>query len=134
VVTVTARYDLAVVPSASPQAQGVGPFRVDGPFGCFADRLLALELPDLPLDRRTSTVAFVCRRADLAPTPLRMGIAVLTIGVGAARRTAGLERTTSFLQRTSLPFVAELARMVRSLGFTFVWETWPTTSPTGAPP
>jgi hypothetical protein len=134
VVTVPARYDLAVVPSASPQAPGVGPFRVDGPFGSFADRLLEIELPDLPADRRTSTVAFVCRRAELAPSPLRMGIALLTIGVGAAQRTAGLERTTSFLQCTSLPFVAELARMVRSLGFAFVWETWPTTSPTGATP
>jgi hypothetical protein len=32
-----------------------------------------------------------------------------------------------------LPLVGELARLIRSLGFAFVWETWPDSSPTGAP-
>ena len=75
----------------------------------------------------------MCRRADQVPSPLRIGVVTLTVATGVGQRTLGDERTTRFLRSTSLPFVAELARMVRSLGFTYVWETWPDTSPTGAP-
>lgn len=105
---------------------------IDGPFGAFADRLLALELPDLPDGRRIETVAFVCGRCDRVPSPLKLGLATLTVAVGLSARVFGTDRTTTFLQSTSLPFVGELARIVRSLGFTFVWESWPATSPTGA--
>lgn len=105
---------------------------IKGPFGAFSDRLLALELPDLPNDRRAETVSFVCGRCQTVPSPLKLGIATLTIAVGLSQRVLGNDRTTVFLQGTSLPFVGELARIVRSLGFTFVWETWPATSPTGA--
>lgn len=103
-----------------------------GSFGRFADDLLSVELPDLPAERRTETVAFVCRRATQIPTPLRLGLTALTLGLGVQQRVGGRARTTGFLRRTSLPFVGELARLVRSLGFTYVWETWPSTSPTGA--
>lgn len=99
----------------------------------FADSLLAVELPDLPDERRCTTVEFVCRRAGEVPTPLRLGVIALSLAAGVAQRLAGVERTTAFLRATTLPFVGELARMVRSLGMTFVWETWPATSPTGAP-
>ena len=105
---------------------------VEGPFGTFADRLLELELPDLPTDRRADTVAFVCRRCDDVPSPLKLGIGTLTVAVGLSERALGIDRTTRFLQTTSVPFVGELARMVRSLGFAFIWESWPTTSPTGS--
>ena len=109
------------------------PLSVEGGFGVFADSLLASELPDLPAERRDDTVAFVCGRAREVPTPLRLGVMALSFGAALGHRFAGVDRTTAFLQVTSLPFVGELSRMVRSLGFTFVWETWPTTSPTGAP-
>ena len=105
----------------------------DGPFGLFADRLITLELPDLPPSARLETVAFVCRRASQVPSPLRLGVMVLTLGVGVAQRLAGIDRTTRFLRNSTLPFVGELPRMVRSLGFAYVWETWPDTSPTGSP-
>ena len=108
------------------------PLSVAGGFGIFADALLATELPDLPPDRREATVAFVCRRAQEVPTPLRIGVTLLSIGTAVAQRVAGVDRTTTFLRATTVPFVGELARMVRSLGFAFVWETWPATSPTGA--
>lgn len=108
------------------------PLGVEGPFGLFADDVISRELPDLPIDRRAATVAFVCRRAHEVPTPLRIGVTVLALAAGLARRLLGADRTTAFLQRTSLPFVGELARMVRSLGFAFIWETWPATTPTGA--
>lgn len=108
------------------------PLRPGGSFGRFADQLLAHELPDLSDSRRTETVAFVCRRTDQVPTPLRLGIIGLTIGLGVGQRVVGDERTTRFLRSTSVPFVGELARMVRSLAFAYVWETWPATTPSGA--
>ena len=59
-------------------------------------------------------------------------VTILVLALGVARRVVGPERVTAFLCSTRLPLVGELARLVRSLGFTFVWETWPDTSPTGA--
>lgn len=97
----------------------------------FADHLLQLELPELADERRRSTVAFVCRRADQLPSPLKLGVGGLSTILGVAQRIAGVDRTTRFVQHTALPFVGELARMVRSLGFAYVWETWPDTLPTG---
>jgi hypothetical protein len=108
------------------------PLNVEGGFGVFADALLSSELPDLPADRRAQTVVFVCRRARELPTPLRLGVIGLAVGTAAAQRLAGVDRTTAFLRTTTLPFVGELARMVRSLGVAFIWETWPATGPTGA--
>jgi hypothetical protein len=90
------------------------------------------ELPYLPAARRTETVAFVCRRAAQVPTPLRLGLIGLALAVGVAQRMLGPSRTVAFLRGTSLPFVGELARLVRSLGFTYVWETWPSTTASGA--
>lgn len=109
------------------------PLSVEGGFGVFADALLTVELPDLPTDRRTTTVEFVCRRAREMPTPLRLGVVTLSAAAGIGQRLLGVDRTTALLRATTLPFVGELARMVRSLGMAFVWETWPSTSPTGAP-
>jgi hypothetical protein len=104
----------------------------EGPFGLFADRLLTLELPALPDSSRSDTVAFVCRRADQVPSPLRLGVMMLSVGVGIGQRVLGIDRTTSLLRDTTLPLVGELARMVRSLGFAYIWETWPDTLATGS--
>lgn len=109
------------------------PLRPSGPFGHFADRLLTIELPGLPADRRHDTVDFVCRRADRIPAPLRLGLVALTAVVGASQRFVGEDRTATFLTRTSLPLVGELPRMVRSLAFAYVWETWPRTRADGGP-
>jgi len=109
------------------------PLDLDGGFGVFADALLSAELPDLPTDRRQASVEFVCRRARVVPTPLRAGLTVLAFATSLAQRLLGLERTTTFLRHTRLPLVGELSRMVRSLAFAYVWETWPATNPTGAP-
>lgn len=111
----------------------VSPLSPDGAFGRFADQLLELELPDLPSDRRHDTVAFVSRRAQQVPTPLRVGIIGLSVATAIGRRVVGDDTTVRFFRRTRLPLVAELARMVRSLGFAYVWETWPSTTPLGAP-
>jgi hypothetical protein len=107
---------------------------VDGPFGRFADRLLRIELPQLPPRRLAETVAFVSRRARATPGPLRSGVVALALGVQLSERFVDPGATTQFLRRTTLPFVGELARMVRSLAFAYVWESWPDTAPDGASP
>jgi hypothetical protein len=116
----------------STRSRPTQPLGVDGPFAAFADELLSRELPDLDVARRTDTVDFVCRRVQALPTPLLLGVTMLVLAMGSARRFAGPGRVTSFLCSTHLPLIGELARLVRSLGFTFVWETWPDTNPTGA--
>ena len=103
----------------------------DGGLGQFADHLLTIELPDLPPDAREDTVAFVCRRANQMPSPLRLGLVLVCTGVALAQRAVGIERSTRFLQGSRLPLLGELPRMVRSLGFAFIWETWPDSSPSG---
>jgi hypothetical protein len=103
----------------------------DGALGLFADRLLTIELPDLAPPARDETVAFVCRRANQMPSPLRIGLVLVCIGVALAQRAAGLDRTTRLLQGSRLPLLGELARMVRALGFAYIWETWPDTSSSG---
>jgi len=106
---------------------------VDGPLGHFAERLLRIELPELPADRLSDTVSFVCRRADAIPGPLRLGVSALALGVNVSERVVDPTAMTNALRRTSLPLVGELARMVRSLAFAYVWETWPGTAPDGEP-
>jgi hypothetical protein len=118
------RYDLAFV---SRQLTS------DGALGLFADRLLTIELPDLPQPARDQAVMFVCRRANQMPSPLRIGLVLVCTGVALAQRIAGVDRTTRALQDSRLPLLGELPRMVRSLAFAYVWETWPDTSPAGAP-
>ena len=109
------------------------PLSPDGPFGVFADRLLAVELPDLPESRRSETVEFVGRSTEEIPSPLRLGVTVLAHALGVAQRLVGVDRTTRALQHSPLPLIGELPRMVRSLGFAYIWESWPDTSPTGGP-
>lgn len=109
------------------------PLDVDGPFGRFAAGLLALELPELPEERLRDAVRFVCRRADQTPGPLRLGVVTLAVGTGVAERLLDADRVLHLMRSTRLPFVGELARMVRSLGFAYIWETWPATGPTGRP-
>jgi hypothetical protein len=105
----------------------------DAALGLFADRLLTIELPDLPRAARADAVAFVCRRANQMPSPLRIGLVLVCTGVALAQRVAGIDRTTRFLQGSRLPLLGELPRMVRSLAFAFIWETWPDTAPSGVP-
>ena len=109
------------------------PLTTTGALGRLATGLLAAELPDLPADARARTVGFVCRRVAQSPGPLRLGITALTVGVGLTSRAVGEARTTGFVGRTELPLLGELARLIRSLAFAYVWETWPDSSPTGAP-
>ncbi len=106
----------------------VPPALVVGPF---ADRLLALDLPDLPTDRREQAVEFVARRVDGLPSIMHLGVMILGAGFRLALALTG-DRVVRLASRLSLPLLGEYVRMIRSLGYAYVWETWPDTSPTGA--
>jgi hypothetical protein len=108
------------------------PAALASPVGRFADSLLARELPALDDDRRAATVEFVGRRVDGLPSLTRFGVTVISRAVDLVRRLAGDERMLDIATSLPLPLVSEYPRLVRSLGFTYVWETWPDTAPDGA--
>lgn len=102
--------------------------------GPFAERLLAHDLPALPAQRRAEVVQFVAHRVDTLPSFTRFG--VLAIGT-VVRLLLALPAGWPIVRVVTglpLPFVAEYPRLVRSLGFAFVWEHWPDTRPDGTPP
>lgn len=101
--------------------------------GPFADRLLMADLPDLPADRRREVVGFVARRVDTLPSFTRFGVLLLGTVFRPLVSLPGGWALSNVLFRLPLPFVGEYPRLMRSLGFAYVWEHWPTTTPTGAP-
>ena len=100
----------------------------------FADGLLHSDLPRLSADRRRDAVAFIGRRVGVLPSITRFG--VLTIGalVEALGILIGHDRARRVVVGAPLPLFAEYPRLVRSLGFAYVWETWPETDVDGGQP
>lgn len=101
------------------------------PVGHFADSLLARDLPELAEQRRRDTVAFIQRRVAGLPSVTRFGVIVISYAVECLRRLLGVERSLDLVTGLSLPLVSEYPRLVRSLGYTYVWETWPDTAVDG---
>ena len=101
--------------------------------GSFAQRLLLADLPDLPAARRTEVVAFIARRVDGLPSFTRFGVLLLGCFFRVLLAVPGGWRLASLLTRLPLPLVAEYPRLIRSLGFAYVWENWPATTASGAP-
>jgi hypothetical protein len=104
-----------------------------GPIAAFCDGLVAHDLPDLPEQRRAEVVAFAGRRLAVMPSPMRIGVGIVSLAVDGFARLVGRRRLTSFLARHPLPVLGEYVRLVRSLAVAHVWDTWPDTTPTGAP-
>lgn len=100
----------------------------------FSDQLLAHDLPDLDHERRREVVAFVARRVGGLPSPIRAGVAVIAPVLHGLGLAAGPGRVAAFVGRRPVPLVGEYARLVRSLAYAYVWETWPDTTATGARP
>ena len=97
------------------------------PVGCFADLLLARDLPHLDDVRRGAAVAFVERRVDGLASFTRFGVRIIATVVDLAGRVIGRQRALDLAVSLPLPLVSEYPRLVRSLGYTYVWETWPST-------
>ena len=100
--------------------------------GPFADRLLALDLPDLPELRRSEVVDFTTRRVDGLPSVMRIGVLLIAALFRVLLVVPGGSAVIRFLARTPLPLLGEYVRLIRSLGYAYIWETWPETHPTGA--
>ena len=90
-------------------------FPPPGPVAAFCDCLVAHDLPDLPAERRATVVAFAGRRIAALPTPMRIGVGVVSLAVDGVSRLIGRRRLTSFLARHPLPVLGEYVRLVRSL-------------------
>ncbi len=104
------------------------------PVARFADSLLARDLPALDAHRRLETVRFIERRVAGLPSLTRFGVIVISHGVDLVRRLGGQQRALDVATGLALPLLSEYPRLVRSLGYTFVWETWPDTRVDGATP
>lgn len=101
--------------------------------GPFADRLLELDLPGLTRERRHEVVAFTLRRVDGLPSLTRIGVLLIAAVVRAAMWLPGSTAVVRLVGRSTLPLLGEYPRLVRSLGYAYVWETWPATHPDGSP-
>lgn len=100
--------------------------------GRFAERLLADDLPDLPADRRRDVVGFVARRIDTLPDFTRLGVLLIGSVYAVVLSLPAGWRIARLVMRLPLPLFAEFPRLVRSLGYAYVWEHWPDTTSTGA--
>jgi hypothetical protein len=102
--------------------------------GRFAERLLVADLPDLLPARRREVVAFIAHRVDSLPSFTRFGVLAIGSVFHLLVAVPGGWNAAVVLMRLPLPFVGEYPRLLRSLGFAYVWEHWPSTSPSGADP
>ncbi len=98
----------------------------------FAGLLLAHDLPGLPDDRRAATVRFVSGRIDVMPSPLRAAVLAVAAVVRAAMLLPGRGGVVRAAARMPLPALGHYVRLVRSLAYAHVWETWPDTRPDGS--
>jgi hypothetical protein len=99
----------------------------------FGERLLTVDLPALPAERRAAAAAFAGQRAAMLPSPMLLGVTVVGSGVSVAGRLLGRGRVARVLARCPLPVVGDYPRLVRALTYAYVWETWPSTAADGAP-
>ena len=100
--------------------------------GSFAERLLAADLLDLLAARRTEVVGFIAHRVDHLPSFTRFGVLLLGFFFRGLLAVPGGWAVSTAVMKLPLPLVAEYPRLIRSLGFAYVWEHWPSTTPTGA--
>lgn len=99
--------------------------------GSFAERLLAADLPDLTAAKRREVVGFIAHRVDALPSFTRFGVLLLGTFFRTLLAVPGGWGVARLLIALPLPLVAEYPRLMRSLGFAYVWEHWPATMPTG---
>jgi hypothetical protein len=107
-------------------------FQLDRIVGPFAELLLTADLPQLPQDRRAEVVQFVQGRANGIPSFTRFGVTVIGLLYRALMAVPGGRAVVRFLMSRPLPLLGEYPRLIRSLGYAYIWERWPDTLPTGA--
>ena len=100
----------------------------------FADGLLSNELPLLSDDRRREAIDFIGRRVHVLPSLTRFGVLLIGRVVDIAGMVIGHANVRRLVTTVPIPLLAEYPRLVRSLGFAYVWETWPDTTVEGGRP
>lgn len=95
------------------------------------DIVLSHDFPDLTDDRRRVVTSFVVDRLRDLPGPMRWGVLVIATTIDLVRLVSS-DRVIVRLSRLSLPLVGEYFRLIRSLSYAYVWETWPDTTPSGS--
>ena len=108
------------------------PSSLTTPVGRFADHLLERDLPELEAGRRLDTVRFIERRVDGLPSFTRFGVVVIGQLIDLVRRVAGARRSVDLAIGVRIPLLSEYPRLVRSLGYSYIWETWPDTDIDGS--
>lgn len=97
----------------------------------FADGLLSSELPLLSDERRDETIEFIGRRVRVLPSLTRFGVLVIGRFVDVVGIVLGHSNVRRLVTTVPVPLLAEYPRLIRSLGFAYVWETWPDTAVDG---
>jgi hypothetical protein len=106
--------------------------QLDRIVGPFADALLAADLPELSSERRSEVVRFVERRTLTVPSFTRFGVTVIGLFYRALLAAPGGHVAIRVLVSRPLPVLGEYPRLIRSLGYAYIWERWPDTLPSGA--
>ncbi len=86
---------------------------------------------DSPDSNRCDAVAFIERRIRVLPSITRFGVQAIAAGVHAAGVTLGHARVRRVVLKLPLPLLTEYPRLIRSLGYAYIWETWPDTDVDG---
>ena len=63
---------------------------------------------------------------------MRLGVVVIAAIFRTLLLVPGSSAFVRFVARVPLPLFGEYVRLIRSLGYAYVWETWPDTLPSGA--
>jgi hypothetical protein len=106
--------------------------RLDRIVDPFAEMVLAVDLPQLPVERRDEVVQFVGCRAETMPSFTRFGVTVIGLFYRLLITAPAGRAAARFLMSRPLPILGEYPRLIRSLAYAYVWEHWPDTLPTGA--
>lgn len=99
----------------------------------FANQLLGSDMPRLPATRRAEAVAFVSRRVDELPGVTGIGVRVIARVYALVRTLPGGITASRVLASRPIPVLGDYPRLVRSLAYAYIWESWPETRPDGAP-
>lgn len=97
----------------------------------FADRLLALDFPGLDAPRRREVVEFTTGRVDGLPSVMHLGVLAIATLFRVAMLLPGRAAIVRIAARTSAPLLGEYVRLIRSLSYAYIWETWPDTRADG---
>ncbi len=73
------------------------------------------------------------QRVIVVPSFTRFGVTVIGLLYRALIAVPGGRRAAAVVASRPVPVLGEYPRLIRSLGYAYVWEHWPDTRPSGAP-